>query len=130
MPTKPVTVRRWEVVASFFGIVLLAIGLTQWNDYRIDQAEKRITRNAVRNAAQDEVRRQLLVGLRSADMRACVQIETLKAVVRPDPFDETQARDLLVDLGIDPDSERGQRLLEQGRISNARERRELAPIDC
>lgn len=130
MPSKPVTVRRWEVAVAAF-VYLLVIAWTFTTMQRdIDRAEERIKRNAVQNATQDAVRRQLLIGLRAADMRSCEQIETLKAIVRPDVFDELQTRALLVDLDIDPDSEQGQRLLERGRVTNARERRELAPRNC
>lgn len=60
----------------------------------------------------------------------CERIEALKKVVRPDPFDRVRTRLLLIDLNIDPDSERGHRLIDEAIRNNVRERRELAPSDC
>jgi hypothetical protein len=60
----------------------------------------------------------------------CEQIEALKAVVRPDPFDEVETRAILTDLNLDPASDHAQRLIESARRNNARERRELAPKEC
>lgn len=68
--------------------------------------------------------------LRELARSNCEQIEALKAVVRPELFDLVQTRMLLRDLNIDPDSEQGQRLIEQARSTTARERRELAPTPC
>jgi len=68
--------------------------------------------------------------LRNVARSNCQQIEALKAVVRPDPFDAAEARQLLADLNIDPDSDHAKRLLESARRNNARERRELAPRTC
>ena len=42
---QPVTVRRWEIVASFVVLAVVATGVALWNGYRIHQAEKRINRN-------------------------------------------------------------------------------------
>lgn len=130
MPTKPVTVRRWEVAVGFAIYLIVLAGTLTYMQRSIDLAEKRIVQNALKNAAQDEVRRQLVAGFRLADARTCAQLEVLKSFVRPEPFNEQESRRLLSDLRIDPDSERGKELLERGRLSNARERRELAPVDC
>lgn len=75
---QPVIIRRWEVVGAFLLLVVVAVGVSQWNDWRIDQAERRITQNAVRLAAQEEVRRQLVIHFREMDTQACLQIEELK----------------------------------------------------
>lgn len=68
--------------------------------------------------------------LRNLAQMNCEQIEALKKVVRPEPFDVARIRRLLTDLSIDPDSERGRRLLNEAQRTNARERRELAPNEC
>lgn len=60
----------------------------------------------------------------------CEAIEALKQVVRPDPFDLPMVRRLLVDLNIDPQSERGKRLIRQARKANVEEREQLAPGTC
>lgn len=62
--------------------------------------------------------------------RNCEQIELLKAQIRPDPFSLAETQMLLRDLGIDPESEQGQRLIALGRMRNLAEREELAPHDC
>lgn len=41
----PVVVRRWEVAASFVLLAVVATSVALWNGHRIDQAEKRISRN-------------------------------------------------------------------------------------
>lgn len=82
MPMRPVTIRRWEVVGAFVLLVVVAVGVAWWNDYRIDQAEKRITENAVRIATANEVRRQLVTHFREMDTAACRQIEELKTGFR------------------------------------------------
>jgi hypothetical protein len=58
----------------------------------------------------------------------CVQIEALKAVLRPELFDEAEMRRILSDLALDPATT--ERLIESARRNNARERRELAPLEC
>jgi hypothetical protein len=68
--------------------------------------------------------------LASVALKNCLAIENLKAIVRPDPFDALEVRRILADLNIDPDSEHAQRLIENARRDNARERRELAPHTC
>lgn len=68
--------------------------------------------------------------LRNIALMNCEQIELLKAQVRPDPFDRVETVSILEDLNIDPDSERGRRLLEKARKSNEKEREELAPRTC
>lgn len=68
--------------------------------------------------------------LRDTVYRNCVQIETLKAQVRPEPFNEPRTRRLLVDLGIDPGSEAGKRLIREARQRRKEERAELAPGQC
>lgn len=49
MPNRPVTVRRWEVIAIFVIVIAAAAGSVQWANHntneRIDEAEKRISRN-------------------------------------------------------------------------------------
>lgn len=85
MPNTPVIVRRWEVVGAFILLVVVAVGVAQWNDYRIDQAERRISLNSAKaddleatNERQDVIRRELLQGLLRADTKACIRIEELK----------------------------------------------------
>jgi hypothetical protein len=48
-PTRAVTLHRWQVVAAFLVVVLSSVLVAVWNDYRIDQAEKRITANSARS---------------------------------------------------------------------------------
>lgn len=78
------------------------------------------------------------LAFRSADQRQleevgvenCLAIESLKKILRPDPFDEAATRLILKDIGIDPESETGQRLLKTSRDQNVSERLELAPKEC
>lgn len=44
-PNEVVTLRRWQIIAAFVLLTIGATGVAFWNDYRIDQAEKRIRRN-------------------------------------------------------------------------------------
>lgn len=45
MPTRFLPRDRWQVIGAFLTIVLVSVGLTLFFDHRLDQAEKRITRN-------------------------------------------------------------------------------------
>lgn len=90
-PRRIVEWHRWQVVGAFFVILLISIGLGVWTDYRDDQLEKRVTRNAARaddlrqtNQRQDEIRAVLLRGLEEADRNACLRIEKLKMQNRID----------------------------------------------
>jgi hypothetical protein len=75
---------------------------------------------------------------RSNDQRAlahvarknCEAIEALKDAVRPEPFNAAETRSLLADIGVDPNSDQGRRILESAERNNARERRALAPSQC
>jgi len=60
----------------------------------------------------------------------CLAIEALKAQLRPDPFDLANTKRLLVDLNVDPESEKGTRLTDESRDRTARERAQLAPRRC
>ena len=55
---RPVTVRRWEVVASFMIVAAVATGVGLWNGYRLHQAEERSNRNtAIAVSAQVQAAR-------------------------------------------------------------------------
>lgn len=60
----------------------------------------------------------------------CEQIEALKVVIRPKPFNLAETIEIAKALNIDPTSEQAQKLIERARLENVRERRELAPKDC
>jgi hypothetical protein len=60
----------------------------------------------------------------------CTEINTLKAVIRPKPFDEEHTKTLLRDLGVNPDSPVGEKLLREGREQREKDRAELAPSGC
>lgn len=70
---------RWQTIGAFVVIVLIGIGNAWWSDYRDDQLERRVQRNTVTNAQQDAVRKQLVAGLRAADLHACSLINELRA---------------------------------------------------
>lgn len=82
MPTKVVDVKRWEVAVGVALYLVILAGTLTYMQRSIDEAERRITQNAVLNAAQDEVRRQLVDHFRETDMQTCRQIEGLKAEFR------------------------------------------------
>ena len=91
MPMRPVTIRRWEVVAAFVLLVFVAVGVAAYNDHRISESEKRITRNTLLiqrntlvNEEQNRVRKLLVATFRKADMRSCERIEVLKKQNRID----------------------------------------------
>lgn len=60
----------------------------------------------------------------------CEQIEALKVIVRPEPFNLAETIEIARTLNVDPTSERAQLLIRRARLENVRERRELAPKDC
>jgi hypothetical protein len=92
MPRKPITVRRWEVVASFVAMVVIAGGSAWFTDYRIDRAEQRIKSNTesvasveaaatAARAVADVARRLAEVEAaagRRADRKICVEVEKVK----------------------------------------------------
>lgn len=131
MPNRPVTIRRWEVVAAFVTVVALAAGSVQislmYVNDRIDKAEKRITENAVENAAQDAVRRQLVFAFQEADMRACRQIEKLKAEFRlqaDENFARLEQNAALLQIELTPE------LREQARLDYERTLKRFASAEC
>ena len=82
VPNKPVTVRRWEVVAAFVVVVAAAVIAVQWSnhniDKRIDAAEKRIRANTATNEQQNEIRRELVAHFKKTDARICMFINALR----------------------------------------------------
>lgn len=44
-PNRVVTLHRWQIVAAFLALVASSVLVALWNDYRIDQAGDRISRN-------------------------------------------------------------------------------------
>lgn len=82
VPNKPVTVRRWEVVAAFVVVVVAAVIAVQWSnhniDKRIDAAEKRIRANTATNEQQNEIRRELVAHFKKTDARICMFINALR----------------------------------------------------
>lgn len=54
---------RWQLIGAFLAIVFISIGLTIFFDYRIDQAEKRITANTEKTV----IARANIVALRAAN---------------------------------------------------------------
>jgi hypothetical protein len=63
--------------------------------------------------------------------RNCRQIEMLKHEIREETrFDLATFRQALVNLGIDADSERGQRLIEASRERAQRTQERFKPLPC
>jgi len=60
----------------------------------------------------------------------CQEVEVLKAQLRPEPFNLKRTQALLRDLGTDPKSERGKRLIRTGRENNRVIRVRLASDSC
>jgi len=74
-------------------------------------------------------------GIRTYEMRhqtsaICREVEELKSHVRPELFNLKATRLTLIDLGIDPYSAKGERLIKGAKQHRQRERAELAPRDC
>lgn len=106
MPTRPVTVRRWEVVLAFLLLAAVAVGGDIRSDRRIDAAEQRIRMNTVTNESQDAVRAELGAGLREADRRACALINDLRAENRREAqrqFDDTERNLRLIGVASTPE---------------------------
>jgi len=62
--------------------------------------------------------------------KICEEVENLKVILRPDPFDRAEIIQTLRDLNINPDSVVGKRLLKTSKQITQRERAELAPRNC
>jgi hypothetical protein len=63
--------------------------------------------------------------------RNCRQIELLKQQIREETrFDQATFRQALTNLEIDPDSERGQRLIEASRARAQRTQERFKPLPC
>ena len=74
-------------------------------------------------------------GIRTYEMRQqtsniCLEVEALKAQIRPEPFNLKSVRLTLIDLGIDPYSAKGERLIKAAKQQRMQGRAELAPRDC
>lgn len=138
MPNRPVTVRRWEVVGAFLLLVAVAIGISLWNDFRIDAAEKRISRNAASikqieevNQTQSELRAQLVRDRKRSDFRLCREVEGIKDRIRASvKFNEQRFNDTLESLGITLGSPQAQALIKSARESEAELRGRFAPLNC
>lgn len=83
-PHRPVYLTRWKVVVAFLLIAGIAVATAVWNDYRIDQAERRIRANTASNEQQNAVRAELVAGFRAQDVRFCMFINDLRAQNRLD----------------------------------------------
>lgn len=71
-------------------------------------------------AEQSSARQRNRERFASSDRTLCMRIEALKTQVRASvAFDETAIRQTLVQLGINPDSSRGQKLIAQQRAASA-----------
>lgn len=126
-PRRVVEVQRWQVVGAFLVLVGIAVGVAWWNDYRIDQAEKRVTSNRASvadlrraNEAQNALRGELVAEARRVDLIICRDSNALKERIRATVrVRETEFRQALMDLGIDPDSRRGQSLFKAAKAREA-----------
>ena len=69
--------------------------------------------------------------LRSLEGRNCRQIEAVKTQIRDENrFDLEATRRVLRDIGIDPESPAGQRLLDAGRVNSARVLQRFRALPC
>lgn len=138
MSNVTVTLKRWQIAASFVAIVVVS-ALTIWlHDHRIDNAIKRSNvavlasaqANAKASAAQaanrvqDAVRRDLV-------SLFCNEIESIKERIRATAMvDRREFRLTLERLNIDPDSQQGQALLLQAFEQERELQERFAPLDC
>lgn len=127
MPRKVVELHRWQVVGAFLLLVAVAVLVSLWNDYRIDQAEERINRNQQMDVHQNRVRAVLLEALREADRRACVRIEVLKAQRREEArrnFRQLERNARLLDIPLTEE------LRRVAKAELARDLRRNRPQEC
>lgn len=82
MPRRFLPHDRWQAIGAFIVIVAIAVAVAIWNDYRIDQAEQRITANRASvqdlkrtNERQNAVRSELIKVF-------CSEIEGIKERIR------------------------------------------------
>jgi len=130
MPMREINLRRWHLLLLLGVFTLWSVAYALVADYRLDQAEERITMNtkvaavalvranaeAAENRIQNRLRAERVAEFRQNAIRNCREIEAIKDRIRATvAFNRDDFRQQLRDLNIDPDSPQGLAILERAR---------------
>ena len=100
-------------------------------DHRTNQNKGLIERVQQNEARQETTREQVRQAIRQADIENCQEDEIVKERLRQIvAFDPEELAFTLEQLGIDPNSERGQLLTQRSKQSSDEAVRALRPRDC
>jgi flagellar biosynthesis/type III secretory pathway M-ring protein FliF/YscJ len=135
---------RWIMIAIAIGFIslipsaVLGVLLYREIDSRSTQNRELIAKQAVlvrkvqaNEGRQEKIRAEAREAVRQADIENCHDLEVVKGNLRSIvAFDPEELRKTLEQLGIDPDSKRGQDLAARSREAADEAVRTLSPRDC
>jgi len=145
MPMREVHLRRWHLLLLLGVFTLWSVAYAIVADYRLDQAEERISQNtrlaavalvranaeAAENRIQNRLRAERVAEFRRNAIRSCEDIEAIKERIRATVrVNEDEFRLTLLSLNIDPDSPQGMSLFERARQSEAETLERFKRKDC
>lgn len=128
---------RWIMIAiavgfiAFIPSIVLGVLLYREIDHRTRENARVIEKVQANEQRQEKSRAEVRQAIRDADIENCQEDEVVKARLRKIvAFDPEELRFTLEQLGIDPDSRRGQGLAERSKAAADEAVYALRPRDC
>lgn len=128
---------RWIMIAiavgfiAFIPSIVLGVMLYREIDHRTTQNAQVIEKVRANEQRQERTRADVRQAIREADIENCEEDEIVKERLRKIvAFDPEEIRFTLEQLGIDPDSRRGQELIARSKASADEAVHALRPRDC